>query len=151
MLSTSGRHATIYELMDQYQTTDQSRRVATLILANGVFGRPMVGPAGIPADRVKLLRDGFVNAVKDPELKAEAEKRNHELDPVAGEDMEKLAKEVISQPQPAVVRNYSSVYPSKLYRNDAHAPLQFTGRNYFSGVLISETLTSKDRVLPAIG
>jgi hypothetical protein len=94
MLSTSGRHATIYELMDQYQTTDQSHRVATLILANGVFGRPMVGPAGIPADRVKLLRDGFVNAVKDPELKAEAEKRNHELDPVAGEDMEKLANEV---------------------------------------------------------
>ena len=79
--------------MDQYRTTDQSRRVATLILAGGVFGRPMVGPAGIPADRLKLLRGAFVSALKDPELKAEAEKRNYELDPVAGEDMEKLAKE----------------------------------------------------------
>jgi hypothetical protein len=35
--------------MDQYKSTDQSRRVATLILAGGVFARPMVGPAGIPA------------------------------------------------------------------------------------------------------
>gem|GEM_PF-87518 len=32
---------TIYELMDQYKTPDQSRRVATAILAGGVFGRPM--------------------------------------------------------------------------------------------------------------
>ncbi|HET9882537.1 MAG TPA: tripartite tricarboxylate transporter substrate-binding protein [Candidatus Binatia bacterium] len=95
---------TIYELMDRYKTTDQSRRVATLILAGGVFGRPMVGPAGIPPDRLKLLRDAFVSAVKDPELKVEAEKRNYELDPVAGEDMEKLAKEMMSQPQTVIDR-----------------------------------------------
>ena len=90
--------------MDRYKTTDQSRRVATLILAGGVFGRPMVGPAGMPADRLKLLRAAFVSAVQDPELKVEAEKRNYELDPVAGEDMEKLAKEVMSQPQTVIDR-----------------------------------------------
>src|SRR5215467_12970615 len=39
---------TIYELMDQYKTSEQGRRVATVILAGGVFDRPMVGPAGIP-------------------------------------------------------------------------------------------------------
>jgi hypothetical protein len=60
--------------MDQYKTTDQSRHVATLMLAGGVFGRPIVGPAGIPADRLKLLRSAFVSALKDPELKTEAEK-----------------------------------------------------------------------------
>ena len=47
---------TIYELMDQYKTPDQARRVATVILAGGVFGRPMVGPPGIPAERLKILR-----------------------------------------------------------------------------------------------
>ena len=30
---------TIYELMDQYKASEQSRRVATVILAGGVFGR----------------------------------------------------------------------------------------------------------------
>src|SRR5918992_5653696 len=93
---------TIYELMDQYKTPDQARRVATVILAGGVFGRPMVGPSGIPADRMKILRSAFASALRDPELKVEAEKRNYELDPVAGEEMEKLAREVMAQP-PAVI------------------------------------------------
>jgi tripartite-type tricarboxylate transporter receptor subunit TctC len=95
---------TIYELMDQYKTSDQSRRVATVILAGGVFGRPMVGPAGIAPDRLKILRSAFTSALNDPELKTEAEKRNYEVGPVAGEDMEKLAKEVMSQPQTVIDR-----------------------------------------------
>ena len=64
----------------------------------------MVGPAGIAPDRLKLLRGAFASAVKDPELKVEAEKRNYEVGPVAGEDMEKLAKEVMSQPQAVIER-----------------------------------------------
>lgn len=99
---------TIYELMDQYKTADQSRRVATVILAGGVFGRPMVGPAGIAPDRLKILRSAFASALKDPELKAEAEKRNYEVGPVAGEEMEKLAKEVMAQP-PAVIDRMKKV------------------------------------------
>jgi tripartite-type tricarboxylate transporter receptor subunit TctC len=99
---------TIYELMDQYKTPDQSRRVATVILAGGVFGRPMVGPAGIAPDRLKILRSAFASALRDPELKVEAEKRSYELDPVAGEDMEKLAKEVMAQP-PGVIERMKKV------------------------------------------
>jgi len=55
---------TIYELMDQYKTPDQARRVATVILAGGVFGRPMVGPPGIPAERLKILRSAYVTRSK---------------------------------------------------------------------------------------
>ena len=99
---------TIYELMDQYKTPDQSRRVATVILAGGVFGRPLVGPASIAPDVVKTLRAGMAGALKDAELKVEAEKRNYELDPVGGEEMQKLAKEVMSQP-PAVLERLKKV------------------------------------------
>jgi len=99
---------TIYELMDQYKTADQSRRVATVILAGGVFGRTMVGPAGIAPDRLKILRSAFASALKDPELKVEAEKRSYELDPVGGEELEKLAKEVMAQP-PAVIERMKKV------------------------------------------
>jgi tripartite-type tricarboxylate transporter receptor subunit TctC len=99
---------TIYELMDQYKTADQSRRVATVILAGGVFGRPLVGPAGIPPEVVKTLRAGVASALKDPELKIEAEKRNYELDPVGGEEMQRLATEVMSQP-PAVLERMKKV------------------------------------------
>lgn len=99
---------TIYELMDQYKTPDQSRRVATVILAGGVFGRPLVGPAGIAPDVVKTLRAGMASALKDAELKVEAEKRNYELDPVGGDEMQRLAKEVMSQP-PAVLERLKKV------------------------------------------
>jgi hypothetical protein len=95
---------TIYELMDQYKTSEQSRRVATVILAGGVFGRPMVGPAGIPVDRLKILRSAFASALKDPELKVEAEKRSYELEPVGGDEMERLAKEVMAQPPEVIER-----------------------------------------------
>jgi tripartite-type tricarboxylate transporter receptor subunit TctC len=99
---------TIYELMDQYKTPDQGRRVAAVILAAGVFGRPMVGPAGVPADRLKILRSAYLSALKDPELKAEAEKRGFEMEPVAGQELENLAKEVIAQP-PAVIERMKKV------------------------------------------
>ena len=95
----------------------QSRRVATVILAGGVFGRPMVGPAGIAPDRLKILRSAFASALKDPELKAEAEKRSYEVGPVAGEEMEKLAKEVMAQPPAVLETNEEGIgklvsYPS---------------------------------------
>jgi tripartite-type tricarboxylate transporter receptor subunit TctC len=99
---------TIYELMDQYKASEQSRRVATVILAGGVFGRPLVGPAGISPDVVNTLRAGMASALKDPELKVEAEKRNYELDPVGGDEMQRLAKEVMSQP-PAVLERMKKV------------------------------------------
>jgi len=99
---------TIYELMDQYKTSDQSRRVATVILAGGFFGRPMVGPTGIPADRLKILRTAFASALKDPELKVDAEKRGYDLEPVGGDEMESLAKEVMAQP-PAVIERMKKV------------------------------------------
>jgi len=95
---------TIHELMDQYKTSDQARRVATVILAGGAFGRPLVGPAGVPPDRLKILQSAFLSALSDPALKTEAERRGYEWDPVSGEELGKLAKVVMSQPAVVVDR-----------------------------------------------
>jgi tripartite-type tricarboxylate transporter receptor subunit TctC len=95
---------TIYELMDQYKTGEQGRRIATVILAGGAFGRPLIGPAGIAPDRLKILQSAFLGALKDAVLRAEAEKRGYEWDPVGGQDLAKLAKEVMSQPAPVIDR-----------------------------------------------
>ena len=45
-----------------------------------------------------------MKAVKDPELLDDAKKKRLELDPVAGEDLEALGKEIIAQPQEVVER-----------------------------------------------
>ena len=88
--------------MTEYKTPEQGRRLATVVLAAGAFGRPMVATPGIGAERVKILRDAFNKSVTEPEFVAETKKRKFDLDPVSGEEMESLAKEVIHQP-PEVV------------------------------------------------
>jgi tripartite-type tricarboxylate transporter receptor subunit TctC len=95
---------TIYELMKEYKTPEAGRRLATVILAAGDVGRPYVATPGIPADRAKILREAFMKTMNDPGFKAEAEKTKLELDPVSGEELEELAKEVIAQPPEIVER-----------------------------------------------
>jgi tripartite-type tricarboxylate transporter receptor subunit TctC len=87
---------TIYELMDKYKTNEDSRRLAKVILASGDFGRPIVAAPGVPADRIKVLRDSFDKTINDPALLAEAEKRRLEIDPTRWDEMEPLAKDVMA-------------------------------------------------------
>ena len=89
---------TIYELMDQYKARDSARHLATLVLAAGDFGRPYVLPPKTPADRVNIFREAFAKAIKDETVLADAVKRQLEIDPTFGEELEKLAKEVVGQP-----------------------------------------------------
>ena len=95
---------TIWELMDRYKTPDASRRLATVVLAAGALGRPMLGTPGTPPDRVKILREAFNATMKDPEFLADLEKRQYDLDPVAGEELEKIAKEAMSQTPDTIAR-----------------------------------------------
>jgi hypothetical protein len=95
---------TLWELMDRYKTPEGSRRLATLMLASGQLGRPVMGTPGIPADRVKILRDAFNATVKDPEFLADIDKRQFDLDPVSGEELEKIVKDVMSQPADVIAR-----------------------------------------------
>jgi tripartite-type tricarboxylate transporter receptor subunit TctC len=97
---------TIWELMDQEKEKgmDAKKRLARVVLGPGAFGRPILATPGIPAERVKLLREAYANMLKDPEFIAEAKKRQWELAPVSGERLEALAKEVIHQPPDIVER-----------------------------------------------
>jgi tripartite-type tricarboxylate transporter receptor subunit TctC len=94
----------IYELMDEYKTPEASRRLATVLLAPAIFGRPMVATPGVPPDRVKILRDAYHTSLKDPALLEELKKRRWEVDAISGEEMAKLAKEVIAQPPEVIER-----------------------------------------------
>jgi tripartite-type tricarboxylate transporter receptor subunit TctC len=82
--------------MDRYKTNDAGRRLAKVVLAAGDFGRPIVAPPAIPADRLKLLRDAFEKISKDPAYLAGAEKRKLEIDFETGAALEASAKEVIA-------------------------------------------------------
>lgn len=93
---------TLWELMKQYKTPESGRRLATVILTAATMGRPVTLPPGTPPDRVKILREAYAKALRDPELLAEAAKRNWEVRPLSGEEMQARAKEVTSQPSDVI-------------------------------------------------
>ena len=95
---------TLTELMQQYQTPDVAKRLAKVILTAATLGRPISAPPGMPAERTKILRQAYAKAIKDPELLAEAEKRGWDVNPLAGEELESLAKGVVAQPHEVIER-----------------------------------------------
>jgi tripartite-type tricarboxylate transporter receptor subunit TctC len=95
---------TIYELMEKYKTPDATKRVAKVLLSSGDLGRPFFGPPGMAADRVKILRDAFTKTMSDEALLAEAKKKQWDLDPMNGEELEALAKEIMVQPPEVIER-----------------------------------------------
>lgn len=92
------------ELMDEFKTSDLGRRVVTVMLGSGELGRPIVTSPGLPAERTKILRDAFMKSMADPALLAEATKSRLEVTPVSGEELSKIAKDVIDQPTEVVER-----------------------------------------------
>ena len=95
---------TLYELMDLYKTTDLGRQLATVLTAGEDFGHPMIAPLGVPAERVKLLRDAYASTLKDSALIAEVKKQEYDFDPVSGEELQALAKTVVNQPSQVIER-----------------------------------------------
>ena len=92
------------DLMDEFKTSDLGRRVAIVMLGSGELGRPIVTSPGVPPDRAKILRDAFMKAMADPALLADATKSKLEITAVGGDELAKIAKDVIDQPPEVVER-----------------------------------------------
>src|SRR5262249_29705767 len=95
---------TVYEVMERQHVPDVTRRLATVLMSPDLIGRPLIAPPRVPADRLTMLRDGLMKALKDPEFIAEAQKRNWEVEPVSGQELESIAKKVVVQPPEVIER-----------------------------------------------
>ena len=58
----------------------------------------------MPADRVKTLREAFMKTMNDPALLADAKKREWDVDPLGGEELEAIAKDIMVQPPEVIER-----------------------------------------------
>ena len=58
----------------------------------------------MPPDRVKILRDAYAKALREPELLDEAKKRQWEVDHIPADELETSAREVIDQPADIIQR-----------------------------------------------
>jgi tripartite-type tricarboxylate transporter receptor subunit TctC len=90
---------TVFELMEQYKVAETKRRLVNTYLGLWGFGSmPIVSTPGLPTERIKLLRDAYSRMFSDPELLEDIAKKGWEPRPVNGDELQKLAQEVVNQP-----------------------------------------------------
>ena len=90
---------TIHELMTEYKTPAATRSLVSAVLASGDIGRPFVAPPATPAERLAVLRDAFKKTMSDPAFLADVKTRKFVADPEYGEELERIAKEIVAQPK----------------------------------------------------
>ena len=77
--------------------SDEARRLIQIGIQNsGAFARPFLLPPGTPKERVQVLRRAFQETLKDPAFLAETQKAKLTLDPVTGEDLERMVSELFT-------------------------------------------------------
>lgn len=74
--------------------TDLDREVLTALLTENRIGRAYAAPPGVPEDRVRILRKAFLETLRDPKLVAEASKVGIDVDPLPGEEVQKVVSEL---------------------------------------------------------
>jgi tripartite-type tricarboxylate transporter receptor subunit TctC len=94
---------TIWELLDKHKSGDIHRQLAKILVLPDEMGRPFFGPPGIPPDRLKTLREGFVKMMEDSDVQAEAKKKGLEPSIMTGEDVEALGRE-LGTPSPELLQ-----------------------------------------------
>jgi tripartite-type tricarboxylate transporter receptor subunit TctC len=67
-------------------------------------GRPFFAPPGVPAERVRALREAFAQTLKDPQFLADTDKMGVEVQHVGGDHIQKLVERIYASPPEVIAR-----------------------------------------------
>ena len=81
---------------------DKSRRILALMGGAPDIGRSLVAEPGIPGERAAALRKAFTETMEDPEFVADMHKRNLGVEPLSGEDVQKIVATAAATPRELV-------------------------------------------------
>ena len=89
--------------------TDEDRQVYDLIFGILKLGKIFAAPPGVPAERVKALRDAFNATMKDKDFLAEATKIKIDISPATGEQVAAFIAGIYKSPPEVVARAKKAV------------------------------------------
>ncbi|MEK7783445.1 MAG: tripartite tricarboxylate transporter substrate-binding protein, partial [Candidatus Binatota bacterium] len=93
--------------------SDEARQLIKAGAINpSTITRVYVTTPGTPKERVQILRKAFQDTLRDPEFVAEAKKANLEIDPLTGEEVEKIVAELFNI-SPSTVSKLAAVLAVK--------------------------------------
>jgi len=82
-------------------------QLLTVVMAMETFGLPVIGPPGIPPDRLEILRSAFMAMCRDQEYQADAEKVDLPVgNPLSGAQLEAMMKELVATATPPIIERY---------------------------------------------
>jgi len=79
-------------------TTQEQKDLLDILNGSGELGRPFIVSKQVPPERVTALRAALEAMLKDDAFLAEAQKQNLLLDPVSGEEAEKIIATIYAAP-----------------------------------------------------
>jgi tripartite-type tricarboxylate transporter receptor subunit TctC len=85
-------------LTRDFAKTDEQRRILDLVYSQTVFGRPYVAAPEVPKERVAALRQAFMAAIRDPELRAEAARIQVDIDAIGGDELQTAIAKIYATP-----------------------------------------------------
>jgi len=91
-------------LVSEFAKSTEDRQIMDLAAASAPFGRSVTVPPGYPPYLLAALRTAFNATVKDKEFLETAKKRNIEIDPARGEEMEPILEKVMATPKSVIQR-----------------------------------------------
>jgi hypothetical protein len=91
-------------------TDGKAKALLGLVTAPSRIGLPLLGPPGIPTDRLELLRQSYMRLMDDQEYRAEADRRGLPVGrAIGGADLQKLVATSLSSVPDAVVKEYMAI------------------------------------------
>ena len=92
-------------LVMSFARNDEARKLIVAVTqSHGAAVRPYLLPPGTPKNLVEILRQGFIEAIRDPELLAEANRARLEINAASGEELERNVKELLRLDSSLVAR-----------------------------------------------
>ncbi len=80
--------------------TDDGRAVLRAIASTAEIGRSIITTPGVPADKLAALRKAFADMLGDPAFVESCKKRHIMINSGTGEDMDAIAKDIVTLPKP---------------------------------------------------
>ena len=90
-------------IMD-YAKTDLDRGALEFLFAPQAAAWPLIAPPGMPKDRVAALRAAYKATMKDAGFLAAAQKLRIDIEPISGEEMEKLNARIATADAKVIAR-----------------------------------------------
>jgi tripartite-type tricarboxylate transporter receptor subunit TctC len=113
ILSKPHRELPNVPLAAKYAKNEEARQLIQVgIEEPSDYYRPFVLPPGTPKERLATLRKAFQDTLKDPEFLADAEKAKLDIEPITGEEMEKMVGKLFKL-SPATVTKLKDILGSK--------------------------------------